>query len=164
MQIPIKCKKCGLIFSVPFCRSSRAKYCSRKCAEVTLIKKGQRIGKGTEFRTGHTFWLGKKRPDIKGNPQALKPYQQRNEKHPGWVGDKVGYPGLHSWLSRNFIKPSNCEFCKEELPLQWANISFTYRRIREDWMALCRRCHSYYDRENGWGKAIEMFPERRGYR
>jgi len=160
-----KCLVCGNDFKTYLCRP-KSKYCSRVCSDkVTLIKKGTRIGLATEFKKGHKFWFGKKRANIKGNPETLKKsiYRQKNEKHPGWVGDSVGYSGLHSWLRRNFTK-NECSFCHSNKDLQWANKSHEYKRDISDWMCLCRKCHSIFDRENGWGDACKKFTERRNYK
>lgn len=155
----INCKKCIKQFWVPRCRLISARYCSIVCAKETLFKKGQNVSVVTQFKSGHTFWLGKKRPYLKGNKEALEksPYRQKNELHPGWKGDKVGYAGIHSWLRRNFVKPNVCQNCEEQKELQWANISHEYKRDIKDYVALCRVCHSYYDREHGWGDAWKKF-------
>ena len=47
------CKKCGGEFKTypSKVKQGKGKYCSRKCSnEVTLIKKGQRLSPGTEFK------------------------------------------------------------------------------------------------------------------
>jgi hypothetical protein len=65
--------------------------------------------------------------------------------NPMWVGDKVGYHALHAWVHRNKPKPSSCEMCRKELPLEAANISQEYKRDIDDWRWLCRRCHMISD-------------------
>lgn len=70
----------------------------------------------------------------------------RNENHWNWRGDDVGYEGLHGWLARNYKKRS-CDFCGEkEKTLDWANISNEYRRDRNDFLVLCRKCHVAFDK------------------
>ncbi len=48
------CKTCNKEFiTYPSkIKLGRGKYCSRECCEHTLIKKGQRLGGGTEFKKG----------------------------------------------------------------------------------------------------------------
>lgn len=59
-----------------------------------------------------------------------------------WKGDNVGYFALHSWIRHHFKKPSQCEECgRENVPLDWANVSGQYKRERSDFKALCRSCH-----------------------
>lgn len=78
---------------------------------------------------------GKKRPWLLGN------------KNPSWVGDKVSYSGIHTWARRHFGQPNVCDFCgtKKSKRYEWANISKTYKRERNDWFRLCSKCHRRYD-------------------
>lgn len=66
---------------------------------------------------------------------------------PGWK-DIVSYAGIHKWINREHGKPRYCEFCGsvEEKKYQWANISNLYLRDINDWMRLCQKCHSKWDR------------------
>lgn len=66
--------------------------------------------------------------------------------HPAWKGEDVGNCALHDWVKRYRTKPDACEWCHSVEPLDWANLSQTYVRDLYDWAALCRRCHSRYDR------------------
>ena len=69
------------------------------------------------------------------------------ENHPGWKGDKVGYDALHDYIERHFGKPRFCEACGFENAkiYDWANISGKYKRDKEDWLRLCRKCHVAFD-------------------
>jgi hypothetical protein len=98
-------------------------------------KKGQRISPATEFKKGQI------------------PYN--------FKGDDVGYYALHTWLRRNFGKPTVCECCGANKNLCWASKNWNYSRVREDWWMLCKGCNSRYDKENAWGVASNMFPEIR---
>lgn len=69
-----------------------------------------------------------------------------NEKHWAWKGDDVGYDALHTWLTRHY-KKEQCEFCGEsDTLLDWANISDEYKRDRDDFLVLCRKCHIAFDK------------------
>ena len=75
-----------------------------------------------------------------------------NEKNSNWKGNKVGVIGIHQWLRRNFIKKRICEFCgfssNNPLRIDWALIKGKkYERKRENFMELCRSCHTKYDRK-----------------
>ncbi len=68
--------------------------------------------------------------------------------------EKVGYFGVHSWLYHNFGSPEKCEKCSSlgyknkgnKWSIQWAKIKGKeYIRVRENFMALCARCHIFYD-------------------
>lgn len=69
----------------------------------------------------------------------------RDEKHHNWKGDNVGYYALHMWVKRRKIKPSLCEECKQNEPIDLANISGEYKRELDDWEWLCRSCHMNKD-------------------
>jgi len=65
-----------------------------------------------------------------------------------WKGDKVGYSGVHIWITKNYGQPKYCEGkkCKEiSLKYEWANKTGKYLRNRKDWLRLCKSCHTTYD-------------------
>lgn len=46
-------------------------------------------------------------------------------EHRGWVGDAVGYQGVHIWLRKMLGRPNYCEHCKstkKSKMYDWANI------------------------------------------
>lgn len=88
----------------------------------------------------------------KGNPSWNKNKrtpEQTGEKHVRWKGDKVGYVALHSWVSRWKGKPSLCEMCGNTTAkkFEWANVDHKYRRVLDDYIRLCTKCHTNYDRK-----------------
>lgn len=111
------------------------------------------------------YWLGKRIPvdivdKIKetkrkngkvGNSQYFKTHRFIGKNHKLWKGDKVGYYALHSWIIRTMGRPSTCEQCgRKNLSgkfIQWANKSGEYKRIKNDWIRLCAKCHYHYDRD-----------------
>jgi hypothetical protein len=99
------------------------------------IKKGQHLSPDTEFKKGRA-------------PHNFK-------------GDDVGYHALHTWIRRKYGLPLKCEHCGGNSHMEWANRSHEYTRNRDDWIALCKRCHIKYDRALGWGVATQKYPEIR---
>lgn len=75
------------------------------------------------------------------NPTWLLKY---GKEHPRYV-EAPTYNALHSYVHRRLIKPNACEHCKEDKPLDLANKSQKYLRDLDDWLWLCRSCHSKYD-------------------
>jgi len=77
-------------------------------------------------------------------------FGKEGELSPKWKGDGVGYWGLHDWVNKVLGSPKECEFCGSitSSRYEWANISKKYRRIPEDWVRLCKRCHNNYDGVN----------------
>lgn len=79
----------------------------------------------------------------------------KGKDHPNWKGDAVGYQAVHSWIKREYGRPTKCEFCKTEnaLRFEWSNISGEYKRDISDWQRLCTRCHANYDLEKSGKKS-----------
>jgi len=68
------------------------------------------------------------------------------EKNGMWVGLKIGYAGVHSYIKRRLKKPDKCSNCsKVTFKLDLANISQEYKRELNDWEYLCRKCHMTKD-------------------
>lgn len=140
------CKICNKEFKTfpSIVKLGRHQTCSWEC-RTTLMKTKTPWNKGKT--TGQKVWnKGIKRTDING------------EKHPHWLGDKVGYQGVHSWIRKTLGRPSKCSNCgtTQSKKFEWANKSYEYKRDASDWMRLCKSCHVIYDRKNGWGKAQEF--------
>ena len=71
------------------------------------------------------------------------------EENVRWMGDAVGYEGLHSWIYRKRGQPDTCESCGKfglsGHEIHWANISGEYKRQLDDWVRLCAKCHYRMD-------------------
>lgn len=70
-----------------------------------------------------------------------------NERNGMWVGDDVGYYGLHKWIKNHMIKPDSCQKCGVEGRLEIHNISGDYKRDSKDWVWLCGSCHKIVEIE-----------------
>ena len=70
---------------------------------------------------------------------------QPGEDNPSWRGDDVGYSAVHEWIKNHKEQSDCCEECKENKPLDLANISQEYKRELSDWEWLCRKCHMTKD-------------------
>lgn len=94
----------------------------------------------------HTLETIKK---IKDSIKKRFPNGRSGKLHPNWKGDSVCYAGLHEWVVSCLGNPYKCEHCGIEnlRPRQynWANKSGRYKRILEDWIRLCVKCHAKYD-------------------
>ena len=90
---------------------------------------------------------------------------QRGENSPNWVGDNVGYWGIHDWLYTNFGSAERCEnpnCLGTNNKFQWAKLkSKEYERRRENFIQLCVRCHVLYDETvpMGWNKGLKWSDE-----
>ena len=75
-------------------------------------------------------------------------YKVENENH-NWKGDSVGYRALHEWVYKKLGRPNKCSYCDKignGHQMHWANISGKYKRITDDWVRLCVKCHSNFDK------------------
>ena len=107
------------------------------------LHKGIHLSPKSEFKKGMTsFNKGKSLP--------------KGEKAYHWLGDKVGYVGVHQWLYKKYGKTKKCEKCHSVGNIEWANISGKHKRDRSDWMELCIPCHRKYD---NW--SVKMWATRR---
>ncbi len=97
-----------------------------------------------------------KRRDLKGRfikgysaspATQFKKGQNMGENNSQWVGDKVSYRALHTWIKTRLSKPLGCNHCGEIKPLDLANKSQQYKRELDDWLWLCKKCHMKYDKE-----------------
>lgn len=56
------------------------------------------------------------------------------------------YNALHKRIGRNLQRPDICENCARQVKLQWAHVhGAPFADARENWRALCSKCHSAYD-------------------
>lgn len=93
-----------------------------------------KAGKGKKFTLEHKLKIG----------EALK-----GLKNYAWKGDKVAYVTLHNWVMKWKGKPQKCEICgtTEAKKYEWANVDHSYKRILEDYIRMCTKCHRKYDKE-----------------
>lgn len=122
--------------------------------KIRQKKYGQKHKNETKVKISKTL-TGLKRPEDFGKQISER---QIGKKNPSWSGNKVGRKGIHSWLMRNYGKADRCENREKQCldfectgnlnkRFHWANTNnHIYRRRREDFMMLCAKCHSKYDK------------------
>jgi hypothetical protein len=70
----------------------------------------------------------------------------KEEKACHWLGDEVGYGGIHQWIRRKLGKAKDHICACGKQARHWANLNnHIYRRKKEDFKAMCVKCHSIYD-------------------
>lgn len=60
--------------------------------------------------------------------------------------DRLAYSSIHSRIIKDWGKAQKCEYCGSINTVDWANKSGNYLLDREDWLNLCRKCHTRYDK------------------
>ena len=84
------------------------------------------------------------------HPNNEKTRFKVGESHPNWKGDNVGETAIHDWLKKKLGKANCCQNidcpCKSKT-FDWANTrNHKYRRVKTDFIMLCRSCHFKFDR------------------
>jgi len=152
VKILKKCGICQKTFGVyqSEIKKGNGKFCSVNCYWKSQFGRHLSVEtkkKIAESRIGDKNWA--KRPEVQNKIRKALLGRFSNEKHPGWLGDEVGYSGLHKWVARHLGKPNICEHCQKivQSPFQihWANKSHSYLRDLTDWLRLCVPCHKQYD-------------------
>ena len=141
-KIQVKCLICKKELWRSPSKVEPRNYCSRKCYAETRSQELVKSGKPYRITPQIAKKLKKKR--IKALIEKTK-----GSKHYAWKGESVGYHGLHLWLRREKGNPTKCSFCgkvsKNKRIIQWANVDGKYRRVLEDYIALCGSCHKLKD-------------------
>jgi len=156
-----ECKTCKEKFlSKKACKSRTPLFCSSKCFGKTLAK--EKICKhcsqvfvnwqNKDFCSISCAGAEKRgRPLSESHRAALKGKRPKTqgEKNHKWLGDSVGYGGLHDWVYTILGSPMICvscsKLCVTNKEIHWANKSGEYKRNVEDWLRLCVSCHKNYD-------------------
>lgn len=129
------CAQCGIAIK-------RRKFCGQACWGAELRARLERGILVLPSNKGNRASEETKRRMSVGIKAAVP----RGEDHFFWKGDKVGIKALHEWVYKTLGRPQKCEHCgTTEGVLDWANKSQEYKRIPEDWIRLCRKCHVRYD-------------------
>lgn len=105
----------------------------------------------------HLIEIGAKPREHRSQKTEFKSEEVARERNAQWMGERVGYRALHTWVRRTFGEPVVCEECGSRKNVEWANMNHFYRRNREDWKALCKKCHVRYDRRTRWGVVSSIF-------
>lgn len=150
------CIECRRVFYVQRCKILEGKgiYCSRACLIANKSKPMKCTNCGLSVRFQNNRIQRAKRlfcsykchyESMRGVSKPFNCQPLKNEHHPFWKGDNVGYRGLHVWLRRNYGIPGVCDMCGNQNDVQWANSDGVYKRDRQHWRTMCRPCHAKFD-------------------
>jgi hypothetical protein len=108
------------------------------------FKKGNNIG----FKKGNLYGKRIKTEEEK----KIIGDSHRGEKSVDWKGESASYGVKHRWIRKNYSNPLKCETCGEigkkigrRWNIDWSNKDHKYRRVREDYVGRCQKCHTKYD-------------------
>ncbi len=165
MRIKILINKicpCGKAFYIKPSLLKRKKFCSLKCKYKYCKRSSGLIYKKhkenpTSFKKGQKPWnaglKGSQTPwnkGIKGThfsevTEFKKGNIPWNDNKIIWTGTPKEYNRIHYQVRKLFGKPLKCEHCGRGKRFVWGNKSQRYLLKREDWIQLCRGCHTKYD-------------------
>jgi len=84
----------------------------------------------------------------KENPTSFKKGENVGDENNAWKGDDAGVEAMHMWVKKWKGKASCCENCdREDSFYDWHNIDHKYRRVLDDYISLCRKCHYQFNKE-----------------
>ena len=76
-----------------------------------------------------------------------------------WKGDEAKYGALHAWTGRRLPKPEVCPVCGLDKKLELACPGHNYSRNLENWVYMCRSCHSKMDgKDKNFNNKKEDYP------
>lgn len=144
MKLSKICPVCGGDFETPKHRNN--KYCSRDCYMNVFVK----INVGRKQTKEHIEKLSKTRRGRKLTEKHKSKVGRSDDKHHQWKGENAGYRSIHIWVENKLGKPMVCERCgtTSGTRFHWCSKTHEHKRDLSDWMRLCPKCHSNYDKLN----------------
>lgn len=137
------CQTCSQPFKTWPCRVG--KYCSHACSAAGTLN--------SPFIPNHPDYV----PSEARKRQGQKMRQYVGEKCWNWKGDySMSKRQKHFRIQKLKGKPKVCEHCGEKAS-EWANKDHKYSLNPEDYIGLCRRCHTIYDLKMGFRKLSPRF-------
>ncbi len=108
------------------------------------------MGKGIPRNGVNKGWFKKGRVFTTEEKQKIREATKKAQEHYRWKGDNIKYAGLHDWVILMLGQPTKCKKCGTDglvgHKIHWANRSGEYKREISDWLRLCVKCHSRYDK------------------
>lgn len=109
--------------------------------------------KNGRFVKGNVPWHKGKKGIKKPNSGSFKKGQIPHNKDKEYPD--VSVDAIHLWVIRKLGTPKKCAHCgkynKENRNgyshIQYANIDHKYRRVLDDYIPLCVKCHRAYDKK-----------------
>lgn len=79
-----------------------------------------------------------------------------NEKNPRWKGNHASKNAIHKWVEQRKGKAKNhlCQGCGKVRANDWSNCDHAYKRVLDDYTALCKKCHAEHDKAMRANKSI----------
>jgi hypothetical protein len=153
MRIEKECANCKRKY-IAYVESS--KYCSNKCKyKIEGIKerecpvcKNKFKPKSNRDQIHCNIQCYSKSDKLKEEARNSYLIECNKEKkwNVGHIKENVGRSALHEWIRKYKPKTNGCEICDKEAELDAANISGDYKRDINDFIWLCRSCHTRFDK------------------
>lgn len=108
---------------------------------------------------GHIPWNKGTKGIMKSNQTSFTK-GRKDFLHPVWKGEFASYSAIHHWVKRWKGRPNKCENCGFIGKCTWANLDHSYKRILEDYISLCRKCHYAFDVNFNGRKVLVHYTRR----
>ena len=120
------------------------------CRRMSRAKMGKTVGEETKKKMSQSH-LGKKHSEETRRKISLGNRRGNTNIKGIWI---PAYNTIHSWVARCKGKANYCEMCgaSDIKRYNWANIDHKYRRVLDDYISLCQKCHYKYDKDNNLRK------------
>lgn len=103
-------------------------------------------------------WFAERGVKARSRSEAPSGRPPTGKQNWNWVGGKVGYQALHTWVRKYKGTPKKCEHCgrTDKKKYEWSNIGHMYKRNLADWIRLCTKCHRKLDNHQIYGTNPQM--------
>ena len=154
-----RCTECKKEFYTKLSHYERRKCCSLSCSSKNRIGqtpwnkrlKGSQVawnkGKTGIYSIETRKKMGAKNKTRRSMNTEFKKGENVGPDHRLWRGNRADYTSIHSWVSRWKGRPKKCEHCGSinMKRYEWANINEEYSRNLDDYIRLCKSCHTKFD-------------------
>lgn len=124
----------------------------REDADEIAEKRNKKISK-----TMVKFFQSKKGEETKQKMSESHKGKYIGRNHPNWKGNNASYNIIHEWIRKHWGVADHCEVCGNtniSARYEWHNKDRKYKRIREDWIQVCYKCHRKLDKQLNEGRRI----------
>lgn len=127
----------------------KRKYCSPVCCRVGYGRMQKEKWQDPEYRAAQLLLQETVHKRVFPKKGVGRP-SNRGSNNVAWRGESASYGVKHSWIRKIKGIPVQCSVCMATgVKIEWSNVDHRYRRIVDDYSAMCCKCHSEYHKKHG---------------